>query len=49
MTHLAVNDFTVNLAGGDVVIARKCHIKVSFIVSKVKVDLSSIVERVDFT
>ena len=48
MTHLAVNDFAVNLAGGDVIVARKCHIQISFVVAKVEIDLSTVIECVDF-
>jgi len=46
---LLLNDFTIDLASGDVVVSAESDVEVSLVIAQVKVDLAAIVEDVDFT
>lgn len=46
---LTLDNVLVDLAGGNVLVAREGDVKVALVVSEIEVDLAAIVEDVDFT
>lgn len=48
-TTLALDYMLVDLAGGNVLVAREGDVQVTFIVSEIEIDFTAIVEDVDLT
>lgn len=46
---LTLDNVLVDLAGGNVLVAREGDVKVALVVSEIEVDFAAVVEDVDFT
>lgn len=46
---LTLNYVLVDLAGGDILVAREGDVQVTFIVSEIEIDFTAIVEDIDLT
>ena len=48
LSHLLLDDFTIDLSSCDVVVFGQGHVQVSLIVSKIQICFTSVVEHKDF-
>lgn len=46
---LTLDNVLVDLAGGDVLVAREGNVEIALVVSKIEVNFAAVVEDVDFT